>query len=148
MFKLTVETVSVVLAVAVLGGSAWLFARYNEPGWCYEDGDIVADPLCTRSIAELMKNPARYDGKIVSIVGEFGFPFEGSYIKDTSFDEPLWLNATHEIYSEFKGTCRSVGHLQGTFRAGPSGHLGMSPAEFYATHVLESDTRFREECGM
>ena len=148
MFKLSVETMSVVLAVAILGGGAWLLARFNEPGWCYEDGDTAADPHCTKSIGELMGNPAKYDGKTVSIVGEFGFPFEGSYIKDLSYDEAIWLSATYEIYAEYKGTCKSVGHLKGIFRMGPGGHLGMSPAEFYATEVLDSDTRFRERCGL
>ena len=148
MFKFTVEAMSVALSIAILGGSAWLYSRYSEPGWCYEDGDVAADPLCTKSIADLMANPEKYDGRVVSIVGEFGFPFEGSYIKDLTYDGALWLHATDEIYSEYRGTCKSVGHLKGTFRKGPSGHLGMSPAVFYATEILDRDTQFREKCGL
>lgn len=148
MFKFTVEVIAVVLAVAVLAGSAWLLAEYNESGRCYSDGEISADPLCTKSIAELMADPAKYDGEIVSIIGEFGFPFEGSYIRDVSYEDPIFLSATSEIYSEYSGTCKSVGHLQGVFRKGPIGHLGMSAAGFHATDIIESDTRYRQKCGM
>jgi len=107
--------------------------------------NLPAPLFCERTIANLLNNPDRYEGALVVIDGEFGAPFEGSYVADTSSESRLWLSLADNPYSD---QCRLSGQLRGIFRTGPSGHLGLYDGELSVLNVDRVDDSQAYPCGL
>jgi hypothetical protein len=86
-------------------------------------------------LVALIADPARHNGERVRVVGYLNFEFEGNaiYLNKADFDasvlanslwvdRPRWLN---DIAARALSQRYSV--IEGTFRAGPGGHLGLWP---------------------
>jgi hypothetical protein len=87
------------------------------------------------SLVALIADPVRHDGERVRVVGYLNFEFEGNaiYLSKADFDasvvanslwveRPKWVNDTAA-----RGLSQRYSVLEGTFRAGPTGHLGLWP---------------------
>jgi hypothetical protein len=110
---------------------------------------IEGDPRPARavSIGTLLRNPRRYDGKRVRVSGYDRVGFEESNFgpsPDAPFDKSLWLGGLSSfadqkrIGAEIATARSSTGGRQpadwgftidGVFRAGPAGHMGVWPGE-------------------
>jgi hypothetical protein len=110
----------------------------------FDAGNLPAELYCSITVAELLFDAERYDGTLVSIDGEFGAPFEGSYIADTSSASRLWFSMADNPYPD---QCRLTGQLRGVFRNGPSGHLGLYDGKLSVLAVGGVDDSQAYPCG-
>jgi hypothetical protein len=143
------DTTAVVLTagaalLAVVGVRA-MIERYVPSSSC-----VVAGAPCVKSISELLSDPERYDGSTISIRGEFGTPFEGSYVRDDTSQTSLWLDLRRYTGAEsnLDNLCGFSGILSGTFRQGPAGHLGMSDGELLVRNITELNSGHVFSCGL
>jgi hypothetical protein len=93
-------------------------------------GGLSADGHCWVSMVSLLGNPAAYDGLRVRTSGYVHFEFEGDalYLHKEDFDNllpnSLWMSLRNGVPME---RCQdSYALVEGRFRAGPAGHMGMS----------------------
>jgi hypothetical protein len=94
------------------------------------EGEVV-EPV-TITFAQLLENPAKFDGKRIRVTGFYHGEFEGSSFassaKDISnYDKALWLGGDSS-FADPKNVPRvndSTLTIDGTFELGPGGHMGL-----------------------
>ena len=91
-----------------------------------------AEPL---TVAQLLADGARYDNKVVRVVGFLHLDFEDSALydgKETDLNfgrgPHIWVDTEHADAPPDKYSRKSV-LLEGTFVFGPSGHMGVFPGQ-------------------
>ena len=94
------------------------------------EGDFVpARPL---TFEELLREPNKYDGKRVRVVGFYHGEFEGSTFgpsKKAIYEGSVWLDnpSTFAKPANVRLSNDTYNTIEGTFEAGPSGHMGGWP---------------------
>jgi hypothetical protein len=111
----------------------------------FVEGNLPAELYCSKTVAELLAAEEKYDGTLVSIDGEFGAPFEGSYVSDTTSQARLSLRL---VDNQFEDRCRLVGRVRGVFRRGPSGQLGVYDGEIQVMEIENLDDSRAYFCGL
>jgi hypothetical protein len=107
------------------------------------EGDF--EPARTVTVAELLKHPARYNGKRVRITGYYHSEFEDSSLYDKKGDpmfHALWVDGASSFAREKDLQWTDDGHviMEGCFIQGPDGHLGGWPGELQrVTRVVSLD---------
>ncbi|MBI1197968.1 MAG: hypothetical protein GC203_08895 [Phenylobacterium sp.] len=87
------------------------------------------------SLVALIANPSAHNGERVRVIGYLNFEFEGDaiYLSKADFDAAVFSNSlwVERPKSVNDATARRVSGryalLEGTFRAGPGGHMGLFP---------------------
>lgn len=111
----------------------------------FVEGNLPAELYCSKTVAQLLADAQRYDGTLVSIDGEFGAPFEGSYVADATSQARLSLSI---VGNQFENRCRLVGRVRGVFRGGPSGQLEVFDGEIQVMEIEISDDSQAYFCGL
>lgn len=104
-----------------------------------------ARPARDVSLIALISQPSIHNGQRVRVVGYLNFEFEGDqiYLGKADFDaanysnslwveKPKWLN--DDASRRFS---RRYARLEGTFHAGPTGHLGLFPGSIEEVRRIE-----------
>jgi hypothetical protein len=96
------------------------------------------------SLIALIATPERYDGKPIRVAGFANLEFEGNalYVTELDFQRALlrnavWLDVPDSLtHSDSVGTHRGYYIVEGRFRAGQHGHMGLFSG------AIDSVTRF------
>jgi len=89
------------------------------------------------NVTELLSDPMKFDGKKLSIVGNYHVKFESYFLSDGNRNR-LWLGRPSEYatLSDINEVNDSRSRVIGTFISGRSGHLGRFPGRIEnITHV-------------
>jgi len=89
------------------------------------------------SLEEILSNPVAYDGKRVRVTGNYHSEFEHSAL--STEDKSVWLGeaSTFARQEDVIFQNDSFMTVEGTFLAGPRGHLGMFPGEIARVTKIE-----------
>jgi hypothetical protein len=107
------------------------------------EGDF--EPARTVTVAQILKNPARYNGKRVRITGYYHAEFEDSNLSDRRSNEittSLWVDAQSTFAKKGDLDWPEDGRvtIDGCFMKGPGGHMGAWPGELQrVTRVISLD---------
>lgn len=96
------------------------------------DGDGVAARPVTFEV--LLATPKKFDGKRVRLSGYYHYEFEGSHfgpIKRAGLKQSVWLGgaSTFAKSANIKWLNNTFITVEGTFKNGPGGHMGLWPGE-------------------
>lgn len=87
--------------------------------------------LANVDFSTLLKNPQKYDGKIVEITGFANIEFEGNALyldqksqKEATYDKGLWLEISKTSF-ELKKYNGSKILIRGTFKLSNKGHMNL-----------------------
>ncbi|CAB5108553.1 hypothetical protein D3OALGB2SA_2277 [Olavius algarvensis associated proteobacterium Delta 3] len=89
------------------------------------------------NVTEILSNPKKFDGKKLSIVGNYHIKFESHVLSDGNRNR-LWVGRPSEYatLSDINEVNNSRSRVIGTFISGRSGHLGRYPGRIEnITHV-------------
>lgn len=84
------------------------------------------------SLIELIANPEKYDGKLISVKGYVHLEFESNaiYLHREDYEHglsrnSLWLSVNDEVFEQKEKYSDKYALVEGTFNARSKGHFGM-----------------------
>jgi hypothetical protein len=103
-------------------------------GWKCVGSKDNANAICDVSIIDLIANPAQFDGRKVLVSGyvQFGLEESGIYLHKDDAVHNLWRNGVWIDLGEGVDSAKcqySYALVEGTFKAGMSGHNAVSSGE-------------------
>ena len=135
LYKIALSS-AVMLSIAIL---VWVASSRVLDTTCDYSRDVHHFAECVDSVTELLANPKEYDGEFVIVPGEFGFPLEGNYLKDSINGSSIWLSIEGFPEYGFNGKCGLTGQLKGVFTYGKSGHFGQWPGNLELIEFVTVD---------
>ena len=117
-----------ILFIVILSFNVNVFAGYQQPNICASSSKKSETAYCI-SMVELLANPEKYNGKLVSVTGFVSFEFEGTaiYLHKEDYEQMLMSNSYWLSLDESKIPKYNLKYANviGRFIYEKSGHLGL-----------------------